>query len=103
MTTAKPLGNSAGMTTTPEPAEPATTPPVARPLPIVDVLSELALYVSAALIVTGLILPSIWKPNTFGFGGAKYNLAGIVQTLFEAGLPVLGLVVVAFLLLFLWT
>ena len=64
--------------------------------PIWDVLAELALYVSAALIVTGLILPSIWKPNTFGFGGAEYNLYGIVQTLFEAGLPLLGLVVVFF-------
>jgi paraquat-inducible protein A len=63
---------------------------------VLDVLAELALYASAALIITGLVLPSIWKPNTFGFGGAEYNLYGIVMTLFEAGLPVLGLVVVVF-------
>lgn len=56
----------------------------------------MALYISAALIVTGLILPSVWKPNAFGFGGAEYNLYGVVQTLFEAGLGVLGLVVVFF-------
>ncbi len=63
---------------------------------VLDVLAELALYASAALIITGLVLPSIWKPNTFGFGGTEYNLYGIVMTLFEAGLPVLGLVVVVF-------
>ena len=61
-----------------------------------DVISEMALYASTALILTGLILPSIWKPNTFGFGGAEYNLYGIVQTLFESGLPFLGLVVIFF-------
>jgi len=67
-----------------------------KPTSIWDVLAEMALYVSAALIVTGLILPSIWKPNSFGFGGAEYNLFGIVRTLFESGLAFLGLVVVFF-------
>ena len=68
----------------------------AAPVSIWDVISEMALYASTALIITGLILPSIWKPNTFGFGGAEYNLYGIVQTLFESGLPFLGLVVIFF-------
>lgn len=67
-----------------------------KPLPIWDVLAEMALYVSAALIITGLILPSIWKPNSFGFGGNEYNLFGVVKTLFESGLPFLGLVVIFF-------
>ncbi|MEL8056892.1 MAG: hypothetical protein AAGK66_12090, partial [Pseudomonadota bacterium] len=64
--------------------------------PIIDVLAEMLLYISAALIVVGLIQPSIWKPNWTGFGGADYNLYGIVQTLFESGLPFLGLVVILF-------
>ncbi|MEM1391323.1 MAG: paraquat-inducible protein A [Pseudomonadota bacterium] len=68
----------------------------ARTAPIIDVLAEMLLYVSAALIVAGLIIPSVWKPNWTGFGGAEYNLYGIVQTLFESGLPVLGLVVILF-------
>ena len=65
---------------------PAAEPP-RKAIPIWDVISEMALYASTALIITGLILPSIWKPNSFGFGGQEYNLYGIVQTLFEAGLP----------------
>lgn len=64
--------------------------------PIWDVLSEMLLYVSVALIIVGLIQPSVWKPSWTGFGGAEYNLYGIVQTLFESGLPFLGLVVVLF-------
>ena len=75
---------------------PATEMDARKPLPIWDVLSEMALYASTAFIIAGLILPSIWKPNTFGFGGQEYNLYGIVQTLFESGLPFLALVVVFF-------
>jgi len=67
-----------------------------KPTAIWDVLAEMALYVSAGLIVTGLLQPSIWKPNSFGFGGAEYNLFGIVKTLFESGLAFLGLVVIFF-------
>ena len=63
---------------------------------IYDVLSEMALYVSAALIVMGITQPSIWKPNTFGFGGNEYNLFGIVETLFESGLGLLGIVIIVF-------
>ena len=93
------LGNSVAMTDTPSsapnaPAESGTE--TGAVTSIWDVLSEMALYASTALIITGLILPSIWKPNTFGFGGQEYNLYGIVQTLFESGLPFLGLVVVFF-------
>lgn len=76
------------MTDTPVPA---ATPKAS----IWDVLSEMALYVSAALIITGLILPSIWKPNTF-LGGNEYNLIGVVQTLWEAKLPFLAFVVIFF-------
>lgn len=80
------------------PSETRATPPLRRPppVPVLDILAEMALYISAALIISGLILPSIWKPNTFGFGGSEYNLYGVVMTLFEAGLPFLGLVVVFF-------
>ena len=83
-------GNTARM------SETTDSPTLTKPVSIWDVLSEMALYASTALIITGLILPSIWKPNSFGFGGAEYNLYGIVQTLFESGLPFLGLVVVFF-------
>ncbi len=78
--------------------EPASTPSSEpkRVLPIWDVLAEMALYVSAALIIMGITLPSIWKPNNFGFGGNEYNLFGIVQTLFDSGLAILGLVVIVF-------
>ncbi len=67
-----------------------------KTLPIWDVLAEMALYVSAALIVVGITQTSIWKPSQFGFGGAEYNLFGIVATLFESGLGFLGLVVIFF-------
>ncbi len=92
MTTSAALGITSAMSETAQPAETDAQ----KPLPIWDVLSEMALYASTALIITGLILPSIWKPNTFGFGGQEYNLYGIVQTLFESGLPFLGLVVIFF-------
>ncbi len=71
-------------------------PSEARTTPIRDVLAEMALYASTALILAGITLPSIWKPNSFGFGGAEYNLFGIVGTLFESGLGLLGLVVIFF-------
>lgn len=96
MTPAIAPGNSVAMTDTPSPPPAATHTTARTATSIWDVLSEMALYASTALIITGLILPSIWKPNTFGFGGQEYNLYGIVQTLFESGLPFLGLVVVFF-------
>ncbi len=68
----------------------------ARVTPIWDVMAEMALYVSAALIIMGITMPSIWKPNNFGFGGNEYNLFGIVETLFESGLALLGIVVIVF-------
>ncbi|MEL6756071.1 MAG: paraquat-inducible protein A [Pseudomonadota bacterium] len=92
MTEGRTPGNTSPMSDTATPTDAESQ----KPLPIWDVLSEMALYASTALIVTGLILPSIWKPNTFGFGGQEYNLYGIVQTLFESGLPFLALVVVFF-------
>jgi paraquat-inducible protein A len=97
LTPAARLGITIAMTeTSPAPKTDGKTRPADKALPIWDVLSEMALYASTALIITGLILPSIWKPNTFGFGGQEYNLFGIVQTLFESGLPFLGLVVIFF-------
>ena len=72
------------------------TAPASRPASIWDVLAEMALYVSAALIITGITQASVWKPNAFGFGGSDYNLFGVVRTLFEAGLPLLGFIVVIF-------
>ena len=89
MTTTRRSGKAARMPQT----EPTPSP---KPLPIWDVLAEMALYVSAALIIVGITQPSIWKPNSFGFGGAEYNLFGIVKTLFESGLAILGLVVIFF-------
>nr|WP_070961154.1 paraquat-inducible protein A [Hyphomonas sp. Mor2] len=77
------------------PADPATSS-ATRPIPIWDVLSEMALYASTALIIAGLILPSVWKPNFVGFGGNEYNLFGIVQTLREADMTFLALIVVLF-------
>lgn len=61
-----------------------------------DVLAEMALYVSAALIITGLVLPSVWKPNSFGFGGNEYNLVGVFQTLRKADLHLLAFIVLFF-------
>lgn len=65
-----------------------------RAVKVFDVLAELALYVSTALIVTGLILPSVWKWDVLG--GTDYNLLGVIQTLFDAGLYILGAVVFLF-------
>ena len=96
MTPANAPGNTAAMTETASSSAAPDAAPARQATSLWDVLSEMALYASTGLIVTGLVLPSIWKPNSFGFGGQEYNLYGIVQTLFESGLPVLGLVVIFF-------
>jgi len=68
------------------------------PVSIVDVLAEWLLYVSAALIVTGLMLPSIHKPGVLG--GSTYNLMGVVEGLWKSKREILALIVVVFSFVF---
>lgn len=79
---------------TSRPAAPAGQTPVS----IVDVLAEWLLYVSAALIVTGLMLPSIHKPGMLG--GTTYNLMGVVEGLWESKREILALILVVFSFVF---
>ena len=66
--------------------------------PLIDVLSEWLLYASAGLIITGLILPSIYKPGLFG--GNDYNLVGVISALLEAEQLWLAAIVFVFSVLF---
>ncbi len=51
--------------------------------PILDVVAEWLLYVSVALIATGLILPSLHKPGLLG--GRELNISGIFEALWSSG------------------
>ena len=48
---------------------------------VLDVASEWLLYVSAALIVAGVLQPSIHKAGMFGFGGNEMSLLDVIAAL----------------------
>ena len=81
------------MTDTDTPSQPQP-----RPGPILDVLAEWSLYASVALIVAGLIQPSLHKPGLFG--GQDLNALGIVETLWSEGSRILALIVIVFAIVF---
>ncbi|MEO0465619.1 MAG: paraquat-inducible protein A [Pseudomonadota bacterium] len=72
--------------------------PPRRPGPILDVLAEWALYASVALIIAGLVQPSLYKPGLFS--GEDLSAFGIIATLWEDGEPALAAMIVLFAILF---
>ncbi len=81
------------MTDTPAPA-----PPALPRVPILDVLAEWLLYVSAALIVCGLILPSIHKPGLIR--GEDMTVFEVIAGLWDAERTVLAAIVTVFSIVF---
>lgn len=65
---------------------------------ILDVVAEWALYVSAALIVAGLISPSLYRDQLIG--GEELTALGLIGRLFEAGHQILAAMLVLFSIIF---
>lgn len=66
--------------------------------PILWVVAEWLLYVSVALIATGIILPSVHKPGLLG--GKDFNVIQVVRALFKNDYAILGTLVFAFSVVF---
>lgn len=66
--------------------------------PILDIVCEWLLYVSAALIVGGLLVPSVYRPGMFG--GSEYNLIEVLQAMWEAKEYVVASIVFVFSVIF---
>ena len=69
------------------------TAPPRREGPVLDTIAEWALYASVALIVTGLILPSLHKPGLLG--GHDLNALQIFEALWDSGRQTLAAIVIA--------
>ncbi|MEM9668234.1 MAG: paraquat-inducible protein A [Pseudomonadota bacterium] len=67
-------------------------------LPVIDILAEWMLYVSAALITAGLLLPSVYRPKLIG--GDTYNIIDALASLASSGLWLLATIVFVFSLMF---
>lgn len=77
---------------------PAPEPPALPRVPILDVLAEWLLYVSAALIVCGLVLPSIHKPGLIR--GEDMTVFDVIAALWEAEKTTLAVIVTVFSIAF---
>lgn len=73
-----------------------TTPPAGAAL--VDVLAEWLLYVSAALIVAGLISPSLYRDKLIG--SDELTALDLIERLYKAGHQILAVVIVLFSIIF---
>lgn len=78
-------------------SEPGPSQPVFR-TPILWVIAEWLLYFSVALIVTGMLLPSVYKPGLLG--GKDYNVFQVIIALFKNEYRALGIIVFAFSVVF---
>jgi len=68
------------------------TAPILR-TPILDILCEWLLYVSAALIVGGLLMDSVHRPGMLG--GSSYNIMGVLSAMWEANEYLVAVIVSA--------
>lgn len=78
------------------PANPDTAPILSTP--ILDIVCEWLLYVSAALIVGGLLMDSVHRPGMLG--GSSYNIIGVLGAMWEAGEYVVAVIVFLFSIIF---
>ena len=65
---------------------------------VLDIICEWMLYVSAALIVTGLLTPSVFRPKLIG--GETYTVFGALESLAASGLWLLATLVFVFSVIF---
>lgn len=65
---------------------------------IIDVICEWLLYISAALITSGVLTPSVFRPKLFG--GDEYTVFGAVEQLAGSGLWLLATIVIVFSIIF---
>lgn len=65
---------------------------------VLDIICEWMLYVSAALIVAGLLTPSVFRPKLIG--GETYTVFGALESLAGSGLWLLATLVLVFSVLF---
>lgn len=82
------------MTDTPAPT--SETPILSTP--IVDIVCEWLLYVSAALIVGGLLVPSVHRPGLLG--GSDYNIIEVLSAMWESKEYVVAAIVFLFSIIF---
>ena len=61
---------------------------------VLDIICEWMLYVSAALIVAGLLTPSVYRPKLIG--GDTYTVFGALESLAASGLWALATLVFVF-------
>ena len=66
--------------------------------PIVDIVCEWLLYVSAALIVGGLLVPSLHHPGIFG--GTDHNIISLFEALWAADAWLVVVIVSVFSIVF---
>lgn len=66
--------------------------------PVVDILAEWLLYVSAALIAAGLLTPSVYRPKLIG--GETYNILDALRSLAASDLWLLATIVFVFSVIF---
>ena len=66
--------------------------------PVLDIVSEWLLYVSAALIVGGLLMDSVHRPGMFG--GSNYNIFGVLGAMWEAKEYMIAVIVFLFSIIF---
>lgn len=65
---------------------------------VLDIICEWMLYVSAALIVAGLLTPSVYRPKLIG--GETYTVFGALESLASSGLWLLATLVFVFSVIF---
>lgn len=78
------------------PATPDATPILKTP--ILDIVCEWLLYVSAALIVGGLLMDSVHRPGMLG--GSSYNILGVLGAMWEAKEYTVAIIVFLFSIIF---
>jgi paraquat-inducible protein A len=65
---------------------------------VLDIICEWLLYVSAALILAGLLTPSVFRPKLIG--GETYTVFGALESLASSGLWLLATLVFVFSVIF---
>lgn len=83
--------------TQPEYSDIGTHAPVLRS-GVLDIICEWMLYVSAALIISGLLTPSVYRPKLIG--GETYTVSEALTSLASSGLWVLATLVFVFSIIF---
>ena len=66
--------------------------------PIIDIVCEWLLYVSAALIVGGLLIDSVHRPGMLG--GSNYNILEVLSAMWDAKEYVVATIVFLFSVIF---